>query len=388
MEIDSLTKYQLLSCCKKVSKIWYSKIHQKNGKRRSVLLSQQNIIKEKNSIRKHTCNSKCFPKPVKFKVYKKINPLHLHLCIEEVCFLYDKDIERHKKIIHEENHLFVCKKNGNYHLCGIMCQNIEHSRCTVTKRELEEPTSLYTESNKTYFREQAIKLWKETFLKSNLSFDFHECNFEYIPGEEGYKRDESKYGIQKVIEDKVKFIGPSNTYYLEGVKDDINNSNKQLALVPRKKTKFITPGCEIIHVPVMIYSSEDGAVHMCFKNVCKMDHSRMKQKMSMTNIYVCKTTGKPHYCGEDCDKTIENKEGVMVCQYTGICQNYIVQKSNNFSNTSEHDTVTQGFLQQNQNQQGKAEKYTISSAYYLNSNQLISLEQDTGSFKNERKVKK
>ena len=110
----------------------------------------------------------------------------------------------------------------------------------------------------------------------------------------------------------------------------------------------------------------------------------MKEKMKIDDVYVCDKTGNPHYCGEMCDKTTENMEGVMVCEYTGLCKKDVVGKSNHYSSKGDADTVRQGFQLQSQNQQGKLEKYDINSAFFLNKDQLVSIERNSGSQKSER----
>lgn len=390
METNFLKRSQIIYCCDKVSHIWFNSQHKTNPKRNSILLPQEtkkSIGKTKNSMRNHVCIQKCFLSPIRFKLFKKKNPLFLHLCIKGICNTFEKDKERHYELIHDEQYLLVCKKNGKYHLCGKMCENIEHDRCTITKRKFEEATDILTDENIKLWKESAIKIWRETFLRGVLlPFEgFHECIFSFIPGEEGYVNEEKKLQIQRSIESKIDFKGKG--FSNQNSLPLLNSNSNSLAIQERKKTKLIIPGCELVHVPVIIYgNSKNKDIHLCVKSICSIPHPNMKEKLKINNIYICRSTGKPHYCGEDCDKAVENKEGMMVCQFTGMCKNEIVQKSNNFSNTSEQSTMRSGFVPQNQNEQGKAEKYTMNSAFFLNKNQLVSLEKNNGSLKGDRAV--
>jgi len=123
-----------------------------------------------------------------------------------------------------------------------------------------------------------------------------------------------------------------NTYYAQAtcIEDDAADSTKKKTL------------CRIDNIPAKLYATRSGELHVCVADLCERQKAycdTMEQldgqvalhqtlKSSFTEVYVCRITGKPHYCGTYCeylksvleknDKTpVKNEDHTFVCPLTG-----------------------------------------------------------------------
>ena len=80
--------------------------------------------------------------------------------------------------------------------------------------------------------------------------------------------------------------------------------------------------CNIQHVICGYWRKSSGEEHSCIRSLCKNHPSwanRGTLKKQYRNLYICCSTGTPHWCDEQCQSTcIDHTDGGHICQISGI----------------------------------------------------------------------
>jgi len=92
--------------------------------------------------------------------------------------------------------------------------------------------------------------------------------------------------------------------------------------IPQPKHECSMDRCNIQHIIGGVWRRDPGEQHICIRSLCK-DHpkwaNRGTLKKQIRNMYICCSTGTPHWCDECCQSTnIDHSDGGYVCRISGI----------------------------------------------------------------------
>lgn len=335
---------QIREFCKQARGLWMEYNSKKSSSSNSAL--QQNVNsyqsngqeqkhQQKKSNRKHKCSNRCTNQNVRFYVYKQKDGT-FHVCLEEAtrnvsyCTIGGSPEDHCDCTLHIE-HLWICKRSENFHLCGVHCDNIfneqnpnlivqnESAMCQITglwmliqkdgSRQLYGTSSIKIEDARMKsWMIQAVDMWKKYVYKGWAPVDsaVHTCR----TGREDFRHDEE-------LEEKRRIM--------KGIPHA--NAKKTSELIKEGQYK----SCTIVNIPTSVYSVNSGLdYHVCLGMHCSAIKNNPGlhegKAIVLDNVHVCKETGIPHLCGQYCKTNLRNQDGISVCELTGKCIDQVLIK--------------------------------------------------------------
>lgn len=321
--------------CSAACEIWME-LHARRAQKTQK--QQQHKDKPSRGTRQHSCNGRrCMNSNVKFMVYR-IHDGSNHVCLEETirsassCVLGGNP-EDHSECLLQINHLWLCERSRNFHLCGEHCDKIFDtinsnsnemvcpitSLCVITRNDGQH--EMYGKSANVVYDDrlvgwmyEAIDLWKKYVYVGWAPVDVstHTCRTgEELIGSNHIETDSKQEAIrilkgQNIA--KANFDSKTTSERLEDVKDNC---------------------CIILKVNATVYSYNGGSeYHVCLGLSCPSSYSDSRIHSNIhkdiDNLYVCKDTAIPHFCGRLCNTSVRNKDGISVCRLTGSCVNDVL----------------------------------------------------------------
>jgi len=325
---------QIGTFCDEATNLWMNR-HAKKS------VDKQRNISNGTSVpqRRHTCSFRCMNTNVQFYVFK--TPTNaLHICLKEAmqtastCVLGGRP-EDHTECMFHVEHLWVCKRTGKYHICGVHCDEIfknhedntdinkigqsETTKCPITGMWIRTrrdgfhefyavASAKVDEARMLQWMTTAVEKWRAICRDwAPVDHNLHVCR----TGEEISLDSDSH---------------PS--------RDDANETTRIMkGTIPNKKQKTTSEklntmkdngSCQIIKINAYVYSvANDTEFHVCLGMHCKdrefNDNLHITTPTPVDDLYVCRATGKPHYCGPYCKESVRNHDGISVCMLTGRC---------------------------------------------------------------------
>lgn len=301
--------------------------------------SQYTMLIEPNkkapAEKKHTCTPRCSME--KFSVITYSVEGNVHVCVEGICSK-DSAASRHEKMIGTPITLYVCEKTLSAHACGDLCTSaMEMKRkgnsipdsgykCPITGQMVSKKEHrVLSSKEKRECMEYAVNAWRDK-ISIGLYFpadeSSHSCNTDYvsIPGElreDGEERDDASPELTR------------EEFNFKGKRPDARKFRK-LSQALRESN-----GCVLERIRGTVFaSSSDDSLHTCLEKYCEhpgdsQHHASVLFKME--DLYICQSTGIPHYCGEWCTRKVATKDGMYVCQLTGDVSSAPVMRDPMFS---------------------------------------------------------
>lgn len=290
--------------------------------------------------RRHRCGSKCMTHNVRFYAYKLCDG-NTHVCLEDsidnasMCTLGGNPNDHSDVIVHIE-HLWVCKRSGRFHLCGIHCDDIIDQRhqsnhinqnSTSNSAFMCQITGIWIATRKDGTHElygtsaskmedarvlnwmyQAVELWKKYVYRGWAPVDssLHTCRSDA----------DAHLAISSVEEEKKE-----RRRLIKGIPISQSSGNTSTT----DKLSQNSGACTIVEIPVKVYSMYGSSdYHVCLGHPhCQVnkndDQVHTSQWINLEHVYVCQETGIPHICGQYCKNSIRNQDGILVCTLTGKC---------------------------------------------------------------------
>lgn len=265
----------------------------------------------RHADKKHTCGGKCKHIESTFSIYVT-SEKRLHMCIVGSCSELGSE-SMHAERLSPERSVYVCEKGWTSHLCDDMCSYVismkengglipdKGFKCPISGKILMRMNGCsLTDGEKRRFMDEAIQIWRNQLSGGYLPIDpsIHTCDTssEPAPGAIGHDTN------TKLTEEERLFKGISKRKL----------SVEELA---------ISGGCELVQVLAKVYDSSTGDRHLCMGgSACETARDRNLHWVlvyDVCQLYVCKTTGIPHYCGDACQRKALTKDGLYVCTLTG-----------------------------------------------------------------------
>ena len=357
-----------LNCKKKRNKNYDGNNNNSNG------MSQNGQSRKPINTRKHTCGNRCMNQNVRFCVFL-LPDGDYHTCLIDainsvtLCALGGNP-EDHTHQLLNIDHLWLCKRSGSFHLCGLYCDQIfkptddgtlptDHvagimcqiSGLWITTQqsgihELHGTSNSGVDKSRMFkWMTQAIESWKNNVYHKWAPVDpvLHTCRITGIHSNiytENSPKDQHTNNAPSA-----NSTTPNGSYVssidfteaariLKDLPDTAQQSIKNTSKIIKESQDY---ACKIINIPATAYSINGGnAYHVCLGDYCSSRHSdyslHQKVEVVLKDIYVCLDTSIPHFCGSWCTESAYNSDGLSVCKLTGLCLNEVMIRDPWFAN--------------------------------------------------------